>query len=241
MKELQRFRQRKSGVTPAGLALGQRVKSVAEELLAASDPFKLKSGGGLVDKAAIRVKDRDRDRDADDDKNFSLTSTFSHETKARDEDKMMLSYIDEQLAIRRGTNANDNANNANDPTAQLYVVPKNLEATSALKNVSEDSISSALLSGIPEVDLGVQSRIRNIEETEKARIELEQKRLSGNQSSNVVLHHHRFFNTADRSDRSDSAGAQQHGSQNSSAAARQPRATDQLVFDKFKKAQLGRR
>jgi len=45
-KELQRFRKRPVGVSAVGLAFG---KKFTEEEKLAPDPFKLKTGGGLVD------------------------------------------------------------------------------------------------------------------------------------------------------------------------------------------------
>jgi hypothetical protein len=47
-------------------------------------------------------------------------------------------------------------------------VPKHLIVNQS-KYKSEETLSEQMLSGIPEVDLGVEERIRNIEETEKAK------------------------------------------------------------------------
>ena len=64
-------------------------------------------------------------------------------------------------------------------------------------------LSAQMLSGIPEVDLGIESKIQNIERTEKAKRKLiEEAKLAGlktskvakdsNHTSNIYVQHDRF-------------------------------------------------
>lgn len=50
----------------------------------------------------------------------------------------------------------------------LYQVPENINVRSRIM-ASEEMLSNQMLSGIPEVDLGIDAKIRNIEATEEAK------------------------------------------------------------------------
>ena len=50
----------------------------------------------------------------------------------------------------------------------LYQVPENINVRSKIM-ASEEMLSNQMLSGIPEVDLGIEAKIRNIEATEEAK------------------------------------------------------------------------
>jgi hypothetical protein len=64
------------------------------------------------------------------------------------------------------------------PEDALFDVPAYLIENRS-KNKSEESMSEQMLSGIPEVDLGVDERIRNIEDTERAKQKVGKKLTSG--------------------------------------------------------------
>jgi hypothetical protein len=104
---------------------------------------------------------------------LDLGKTFSVETNRRDEDADMLKFIEEELAKRKGKMASDS-----DPMAEIKitenlndlvfnVLPEHLLKSNEKK--TEEMLSNQMLSGIPEVDLGVLERIRNIEATEQAK------------------------------------------------------------------------
>lgn len=101
-KEIQKFRKRPKGVSAVGLALG---KELPPEESVISDPFKLKTGG-LVQMNDL-IQDRDRDRD-DEGMGMSVNigANFAAETNRRDEDTMMLKYIEEEMTKRKGANKN---------------------------------------------------------------------------------------------------------------------------------------
>lgn len=114
----------------------------------------------------------------------NMNSNFARETNQRDEDAEMQKFIEEQLRLKKEAEKPTSSTSANNDSLQssttkkykspedaLFDVPKYLiESHSKSKQV--ELLSDQMLSGIPEVELGVDERIRNIEETERARQEL---------------------------------------------------------------------
>lgn len=164
-KELQRFRKKHGGVTAAALALG---KKLAPEEEVESDPFKLKTGG-LVELNSL-IQDRNRDREGEDkEKSINLGANFAAETNRRDEDTHMLKYIEDEMAKRKGVQLDKTVESK--PKSKedlLYQVPEHINVKSKIM-ASEEMLSNQMLSGIPEVDLGIDAKIRNIEATEEAK------------------------------------------------------------------------
>lgn len=114
----------------------------------------------------------------DDAYDTGIGTQFSVETNKRDEDEEMMKYIEEQLAKRKGT-ASDEDSQSGDETklkycspeeAALRAVPSHLRQSSTQR--SEEMLSNQMLSGIPEVDLGIEAKIKNIEATEEAKLRL---------------------------------------------------------------------
>ena len=126
-----------------------------------NDPWKTKTGG-LVDMK--RLKDNDVVN--------NMNNNFAKETNQRDEDAEMQKFIEEQLKIIKKSekpDGNSEDSNVNEkkikrPDDALFDVPEHL-ISSHVKNKSEETLSEQMLSGIPEVDLGVDEKIRNIEDT----------------------------------------------------------------------------
>ena len=86
----------------------------------------------------------------------------------------------------------------------LYEVPQHIDVKSKIMK-SEEMLSSQMLSGIPEVNLGIEAKMRNIEATEEARQkvqqEMSQKRseptvmVPTNMATNFLLHNRcKFLN-----------------------------------------------
>lgn len=186
LKLLQKTRQRQHGIDAYALAIGEQDTGPKPGPLADNDPWKSKTGG-LVDMKRILEK-----RGNEIVKN--MNSNFAKETNQRDEDAEMQKFIEEQLRLKKeqeqksqlGTTGETDASASpvkfKRPEDALFDVPKYLiENTS--KHKSEESLSEQMLSGIPEVDLGVQERIRNIEETERAKQKLVSGRHSRHSSS----------------------------------------------------------
>lgn len=192
LKFIQKQRERKHGIDVYSLAIGEQestnAKSTEEKI--DNDPWKKKTGG-LVDLKVLKEK---RGNEIV----TSMSNNFARETNQRDEDAEMQKFIDEQINLKKQLESEAQAYNEDGtprlkptsdstvskfkrPEDALFDLPKYLiENTS--KHRSEESLSEQMLSGIPEVDLGVEERIRNIEDTEKAKQTLITHRSAGQSS-----------------------------------------------------------
>lgn len=109
---------------------------------------------------------------SDDAYDTGIGTAFSAETNRRDEDAEMQKYIEENLAKRRGADQKledkpEESKYLSPEEAALQAVPDLLRESTSKK--SEEMLSNQMLSGIPEVDLGLEAKIRNIEATEEAK------------------------------------------------------------------------
>ncbi|KAL5962461.1 hypothetical protein TSMEX_009806 [Taenia solium] len=171
----QNFRKRRAGVSAESLFVGKKIEP---EVLIEDDPFKMKTGGLVDMRGAFRKPTKEEFEDE-----VRLSRTFTAETNKRDEDADMLKYIETELAKRKGI------------TKTEAEVPKTVidnilsEIPEALKpkmgQHSEDMLSNQMLCGIPEVDLGVESKMRNIEATEEAKQRLLKERLTHRQKKST--------------------------------------------------------
>ncbi|XP_017600905.1 PREDICTED: uncharacterized protein C9orf78 homolog [Corvus brachyrhynchos] len=118
-------------------------EKLQEEATLVDDPFKIKSGG-MVDMKKLKERGKDRINEEED---LNLGTSFSAETNRRDEDADMMKYIETELKKRKG-------------------IVENEEQKMKLKH-AEDALSR-----IPEVDLGIDAKIKNIISTEEAKAKL---------------------------------------------------------------------
>ncbi|KAI4875538.1 hypothetical protein NFI96_032511 [Prochilodus magdalenae] len=167
------------------LLVGEKLPPDAE---IEDDPFKLKTGG-VVDMK--KVKDRNRDRQVknkwiqmnlnktaffpyfriEDENDLNLGTSFSAETNRRDEDADMMKYIETELKKKKGlVEAEEQKVKAKNAEDLLYELPESIRVNSAKK--TEEMLSNQMLSGIPEVDLGIDAKIKNIIYTEEAKAKL---------------------------------------------------------------------
>ncbi|XP_054712538.1 splicing factor C9orf78-like [Uloborus diversus] len=196
-KELRKLRKRANGVSAVGLALGKKL--TVQEELTVDDPFKLKTGG-FIDMKSLKGKGKIGGDELD---AVHLGSVFSAETNRRDEDADMMKYIEEELGKRKGLSSipeakkealrqadSSNAHESEDSVDSegplkaddvLFEVPEHLRRPSTKK--SEEMLSNQMLSGIPEVDLGIEERIRNIEATEEAKLRVLRERMKKKEKS----------------------------------------------------------
>lgn len=173
-----------AGVSAAALAKGKKITR-KEQLT--DDPYKMSSGGGLTvvggygptRRIGTGTKETNRvNRDRmDDGRNVAnISDTFKAEKKIRDEEEEMNKYIESELMKRRGiekagekisTFERKKLHEILDPKS-LYHLPERFMPKSKVHR--EDGLLSAqMLNGIPEVDLGVTTKILNIERTEAAK------------------------------------------------------------------------
>ncbi|CAF4839734.1 unnamed protein product [Pieris macdunnoughi] len=164
--------ERPNGVSIIALATGQ--KTTLEDEVTCKDPYKVKSGG-LINMQALKGG---KIKQVDDAYDTGIGTQFSAETNKRDEDEEMMKYIEEQLSKRKEghdqknmeRDENDTLKYLSPEEAALLSLPEHLRVSSTHK--SEEMLSNQMLSGIPEVDLGIEAKIKNIEATEEAKMKL---------------------------------------------------------------------
>ncbi|XP_027220777.2 splicing factor C9orf78 homolog [Penaeus vannamei] len=170
-KEMRKFRRRQGGISAEGLLVGEKVEKKEGP---DDDPFKTKTGGMLDLNQVKNAK-----KTSDDAYDTGIGTSFSAETNRRDEDAEMQKYIEENLAKRKGLTSvekqDDTPRHLTLEEAALHAVPDILRVSTTKK--SEEMLSNQMLSGIPEVDLGLEAKIRNIEATEEAKQKLLRERM----------------------------------------------------------------
>jgi len=160
--------QKKAGVSSVALAKGKKMTKKEE---ATDDPYKIKSGGGIS-----YIKDRNRERLDNEERDVTnIQESFKVEKKIRDEEEEMNKFIEDELLKRRGIDKADKTKTFKvaklsdilDPK-NLYELPEKYQGKSKIHR--EDGLLSAqMLNGIPEVDLGINTKLLNIERTEAAK------------------------------------------------------------------------
>lgn len=170
--EIQKLRKRSHGVNAVTLASGKKVNKVDELVQCDPDPFKLKSGGLLTIDKARQAANHEKEAEED-----NIGTQFSKETRVRDEDEEMRKFIEIEMKKRRGNDqdAEEFSDKYMSPEERaLMSLPEHLKKSHSKKN--EEMLSSQMLSGIPEIDLGIEEKIRNIEATEAAKKKLSEDR-----------------------------------------------------------------
>ncbi|ROT81742.1 hypothetical protein C7M84_025101 [Penaeus vannamei] len=171
---MRKFRRRQGGISAEGLLVGEKVEKKEGP---DDDPFKTKTGGMLDLNQVKNAK-----KTSDDAYDTGIGTSFSAETNRRDEDAEMQKYIEENLAKRKGLTSvekqDDTPRHLTLEEAALHAVPDEIDnkRVSTTKK-SEEMLSNQMLSGIPEVDLGLEAKIRNIEATEEAKQKLLRERM----------------------------------------------------------------
>ncbi|KAI5647928.1 hypothetical protein M9H77_33933 [Catharanthus roseus] len=159
VKFLQKQREKKSGIP-------------AIPITAKPGGISNNSASGLIRKGNEKIEG---DGEKDD---LVLQDTFAQETAVMVEDPNMLRYIEQELAKKRGRNLdteNQVENDVKRAEDELYKIPEHLKVR---RRNSEES-STQWTTGIAEVQLPMEYKLRNIEETEAAKKLLQEKRLMG--------------------------------------------------------------
>ncbi|KAI6660589.1 hypothetical protein LOD99_14173 [Oopsacas minuta] len=162
-RKLQSLRSRPQGINATALAFGE--VNVPLQQNGPSDTLKLSSGG------LVELSDLTSDFIEGDNISKKMSSDFAAETKQRDEDINMLNYIDKEMSKRFGSSDKcdapiETSSTYENKLKELYVIPESLQSGKKLS--SEEMLSNQILSGIPEYDLGVDEKFRNIQATEEA-------------------------------------------------------------------------
>ncbi|XP_065568658.1 splicing factor C9orf78-like [Artemia franciscana] len=226
-RELQKLRERPHGVSAVSLATGKKLELGQEKII--TDPFKTEAGG-MIDMKALKSGELKQNDDA---YSVSIGTHFSAETNVRDEDEEMKKFVDMQLALKRGSTEVDQKQAkrvfSTAEEAAFHSLPDFLGKSSNYK--SEEMLSSQMLTGIPEVDLGVEVKIKNIEATEEAKQRMLAERMKKKDApsefvpTNVAAN---FVKTMKLEPQEEPSKKKRHHEQTE-------KATDHLHYEKFKK------
>ncbi|GLT74865.1 hypothetical protein SLA2020_466310 [Shorea laevis] len=208
--------------------------------------------GGAVDKVSDNKVEADGDKEE-----LVLQDTFAQETAVLVEDPNMVKYVEQELAKKRGRNIDakeEVENDVNRTDDELYKIPEHLKVK---KRNSEES-STQWTTGIAEVQLPIEYKLRNIEETEAAKKLLQEKRLMGRTKSEVSIpssysadyfqrgrdyaeklrrEHPELYK--DRSSQDDNPRSRPNDTGSDAAGNRQA-ATDEFMLERFRKRERQR-
>ncbi|KAF9960116.1 hypothetical protein BGZ65_012744 [Modicella reniformis] len=255
MLELRKLRQRPSGLAAADLLVGDPTeKKKKKDKVVAADPWKLSSGGGLVDLDEVR-----RQEDGSSGKSTGILNSFTKQTNALDVDKHMMQYIEDEMKKRKGETVSEDkeeqtrSSNADTDILEGLGIKKTAPKPEQEGNVQ---LSTTMLTAIPEVDLGMEARLRNIEDTEKAKRKLYEQRTTTTISSERFsqpayvpsdrerLSQNNRRNNSGNSQFADMGSGPNHrfqntygnpSGQNDRGGVGRGMATDDLVMERFKK------
>ncbi|KAG1873582.1 hepatocellular carcinoma-associated antigen 59-domain-containing protein [Suillus subalutaceus] len=233
--ELRKLRKSRQGIDVSKLSKGDAKKRKRKT---AEDGQEIE--GGL--RAGARVDEEEASTDAKA-RRAVRTSNFTQQTNVLDVDKHMMAYIEENLKIRSrpsdpseskpGTNAQDQ-----------FSLSERWKGEKKAADEGNVTNSMAMLTAIPEVDLGMDARLKNIEETEKAKrqvAEVRKERKRPNDEEHLVAT--RFYrpHLKQKSDAEIMRDAKLEAMGLPPQEDRRPRgerpqmATDEVVMERFKK------
>ncbi|KAG9099639.1 hypothetical protein FS749_000772 [Ceratobasidium sp. UAMH 11750] len=165
--ELRKLRRQRQGIDSTKLSAGgtkKKKKREEEE----EEKYGLRPGGTRKD----GDDDGDQENIEDIARKIVKSNNFTQQTNKLDVDKHMMKYIEEEMEKRRGksaTGSGPSTSTSSDPYDELFRISEKYKIEK--KELEEGSVtnSSAMLTAIPEVDLGMDTRLKNIEDTEKAK------------------------------------------------------------------------
>ncbi|CAM6084850.1 unnamed protein product [Calypogeia fissa] len=101
-----------------------------------------------------------------------LQDTFAQETAVTVEDPNMLKYVEQELAKKRGKDSGKPVEEVKPAEDELYIIPEHLK----VRRRNAEESSTQWTTGIAEVQLPIEYKLKNIEETEAAKKQLQDKR-----------------------------------------------------------------
>lgn len=197
---LRRLRQNKVGIELDRLNAGEPKKkkkrkkdlngdqSTLDGLPSTTGILKASDPDGDLQKDDRLAEDEPEDEEARTRK-IIKSNHFTQQTNTLDVDKHMMAYIEEELQRRRkdaiaaGTVESSepilkglDAIASLDPRDELYKIAEKYRINKKPVVEGNVTLSATMLTSIPEVDLGIDNRIRNFEATEKAKRQLTEQR-----------------------------------------------------------------
>ncbi|GAA5864681.1 hypothetical protein JCM1840_002199 [Sporobolomyces johnsonii] len=196
------------------------------------------------------------------------SDNFTGQTNTVDVDKHMMAYIEAELQKKRSgldpsAPAASTSNKPYDPRDELYKVAEkykfaDVAAQEKGKKDKDDeegnvTLSTSMLMGIPEVDLGIDTKLKNIEATEKAKRQLYDAQMAARKKAEedkeefavdrFYRHHRPLESDADALAKARAAALNpaeaevEEEHRRTRAAGRRETATDDMAMERFKKRQ----
>ncbi|KAL5209201.1 hypothetical protein ABZP36_004824 [Zizania latifolia] len=233
IKYMQKLRERKLGI-PAAAAAGASSASLD------GASARGRGASGLAASGDTEKED------------LVLQDTFAQETAVTIEDPNMLRYVENELLKKMGKKIDEKDTEEKDHVDELYTMPDHLKVRK--KNLEESS--TQWTTGIAEVQLPIEYKLRNIEETEVAKKMLQEKRLAGKAKSDANIpssynadyfHRGRDYTEnlrrehpelyKDQDSQANGIGSKLIGGNNpdGAGAGRREAATDELLLERFRK------
>nr|ODN87961.1 hypothetical protein L203_03165 [Cryptococcus depauperatus CBS 7841] len=196
-------------------------------------------------------KDDELADDAERVKRLVRVNNFTQQTNALDVDKHMMAYIETELAKGRGQHATANASTSEldvfDPQTELFKITEKYQFEAIRKKAEDDGSvtnSFGMLTSIPEVDLGMDNRLKNIEETEKAKRNMMEQRKAEVAAAEVAAREledpgyaaARFYRPNQRS--ASDIYTYEEKRHPPATSHRPETATDEKVYERFKKRSI---
>ncbi|KAF5358975.1 hypothetical protein D9758_004894 [Tetrapyrgos nigripes] len=180
--ELRKLRQSRLGIDSTKLGKGDAKKKRKR-------PAEEEGEKGGLRKGAVDDDEEDEKEKEAKARRVVRNNNFTQQTNALDVDKHMMAYIEENLKIRSKPREEEVKKPA-DPQEALYSIPERWKVESRKAAKEEGSVTSslAMLTAIPEVDLGMDTRLKNIEETEKAKRVVAEERQERKKNNNDEEH-----------------------------------------------------
>ncbi|KAG5639669.1 hypothetical protein H0H81_005852 [Sphagnurus paluster] len=239
--ELRKLRRAREGIDVAKLNKGDLRKKKKRE----------DSEQGGLKKGAVRDEDEEDEEKEARARRVVRANNFTQQTNALDNFLLLrMAYIEENLKIRSKPrdDSDDEDKGPLDPQEALYRLADRWKVDKE-KPKEDGSVTNSLtmLTAIPEVDLGMDARLKNIEETEKAKRVVAEERQDRRKPNNDEEHlaASRFYrpNLKAKSDADILRDAKleamglppQDDQPRQSTHDRQQMATDELVMERFKK------
>ncbi|KIO12422.1 hypothetical protein M404DRAFT_993412 [Pisolithus tinctorius Marx 270] len=236
--ELRKLRRSRQGIDVQKLSRGDAKRKKRRDI----DEDEHHDIGGL--KPGAKLDDEDGGIDAKA-RRAVRTNNFTQQTNTVDVDKHMMAYIEENLMVRSRP-PDPSESKSKDPSAQdEFTLSERWKIEKKVANEGSVTASMSMLTAIPEVDLGMDTRLKNIEETEKAKRQVAEERKEHKKVDNDEEHlvATRFYrpHLKQKSDAEIMRNAKLQAMGLPVPEERRPRndrpqmATDDIVMERFKK------
>ncbi|KAL7673994.1 hypothetical protein ACOME3_000278 [Neoechinorhynchus agilis] len=195
----QKVRLRQSGFSVEMLTALERDSKQQQPPSSLKEIVRCLNSGEAVDVRTMKSRDLE----------CLMKGNFAKEKDNHEEDERMLKYIEEELEKRRKDGqlegSSSKVQKIDTLDEALHSVSRRLTNSIGIpivQNRSEEMLSEQMLSGIPEVDLGFEEKVRNIKETERMRqlvLEKLREKKDEPQEDCIDFVQHCRFNTTDTS------------------------------------------